>query len=69
MASLLNPDANAIVAIQQDLLRTGKYSDLTIKNGEQSFRVHRAIVCPRSPFFMKACDGPFKVPLLAETRY
>jgi len=66
MASLTTPNANAIVAIQQDLLRTGKFSDLTIKTGEQSFRVHKAIVCPRSPFFMKACDGQFKVIALSK---
>jgi hypothetical protein len=43
------------------LLKSGKYSDLTIFCGEQKFFVHRAIICPRSKFFSAACDGGFKV--------
>ncbi|PNP79249.1 hypothetical protein FNYG_07325 [Fusarium nygamai] len=43
-----------------NLLQTGDYSDLTITCGEDQYRVHKAIVCPRSNFFKAACDGKFK---------
>ncbi|KAJ4127771.1 hypothetical protein NW768_008044 [Fusarium equiseti] len=42
------------------LLEEGKYSDLTIECGEDSYAVHKAIVCTRSPFFAACCDGDFK---------
>ena len=38
----------------------GKYSDLTVKSSEKTYRVHKAIVCPRSKFFAAACDGHFE---------
>ncbi|CVL07633.1 uncharacterized protein FMAN_14510 [Fusarium mangiferae] len=43
-----------------DLLKTGDYSDLTISCGKDQYHVHKAIICPRSPFFKAACDGKFK---------
>ncbi|KAG4261291.1 hypothetical protein FPRO03_11842 [Fusarium proliferatum] len=43
-----------------DLLKTGDYSDLTISCGKDQYRVHKAIICPRSHFFKAACDGKFK---------
>ncbi|KAF5610717.1 amino acid transport gap1 [Fusarium subglutinans] len=43
-----------------DLLKTGDYSDLTITCGKDQYRVHKAIICPRSKFFKAACDGKFK---------
>ncbi len=33
------------------LLDSGKYSDFTIKCGADEYKVHKAIVCPRSRFF------------------
>ncbi|KAF5689982.1 amino acid transport gap1 [Fusarium denticulatum] len=43
-----------------NLLKTGDYSDLTITCGKYQYRVHKAIICPRSNFFKAACDGKFK---------
>lgn len=43
------------------LLKDGKYSDLTIVCGYDTFHVHKNIVCPRSEFFSRACEGNFKV--------
>lgn len=37
------------------------YSDLTITCGEKEFKVHRAVICPRSNYFDAACKGEFKV--------
>ncbi|KAM0082317.1 hypothetical protein ACKRZS_005476 [Fusarium odoratissimum] len=43
-----------------DLLKTGDYSDLVISCGKDQYRVHKAIICPRSHFFKAAYDGEFK---------
>ncbi|KAN0071715.1 BTB/POZ fold [Elaphomyces granulatus] len=48
------------LASHRELLETGKFSDLTIKCRGESFKVHKAVICPLSPFFMKACDGEFQ---------
>ncbi|KAN0074894.1 BTB/POZ fold [Elaphomyces granulatus] len=37
-----------------------KYSDLTIICGTEAFSAHRNIVCSRSAYFARACDGEFK---------
>ncbi|KAI6799312.1 hypothetical protein KC363_g7669 [Hortaea werneckii] len=45
----------------RQLLDTGQYSDLTIKCGLRTFKVHQAIVCARSEYFAAACKpGAFK---------
>ncbi|OIW22532.1 hypothetical protein CONLIGDRAFT_587322, partial [Coniochaeta ligniaria NRRL 30616] len=42
------------------LYKDGKYSDLTIVCGESTYRAHKAVLCTRSQFFAKACDGAFQ---------
>ncbi|POR38960.1 Uncharacterized protein TPAR_00833 [Tolypocladium paradoxum] len=42
------------------LLKDGVYSDLTVISSQDEYKVHKAIVCPRSVFFEKACNTPFK---------
>ena len=42
------------------ILESTAYSDLTVSCGGQEFRVHRAVICPRSPFFAAACSGEFQ---------
>jgi hypothetical protein len=37
--------------------RTGKFSDLTVKRGQQSHRVHKVIMCLSSEWFNKACSS------------
>ncbi|MCJ1398716.1 hypothetical protein MMC11_001917 [Xylographa trunciseda] len=45
------------------LLNNSDYSDFTVKCGAKTWRIHRAIVCSRSKYFKKVCDGDFKVRL------
>ncbi|KAF2094455.1 hypothetical protein NA57DRAFT_60499 [Rhizodiscina lignyota] len=37
-----------------------KYSDLTIRCGEKTFKVHKMILCTQSEFFVNACERGFK---------
>ncbi|KAF2459116.1 hypothetical protein BDY21DRAFT_267532, partial [Lineolata rhizophorae] len=37
-----------------------KYADLTVTCGTDVYRLHKSVVCPRSDFFAKACEGNFK---------
>jgi hypothetical protein len=43
------------------LLGSGKYSDLTLRRGSRSWKVHKGVLCLQSDFFAKACDGDFRV--------
>ncbi|KAI9767184.1 MAG: hypothetical protein M1839_004603 [Geoglossum umbratile] len=52
---------NAMLANKWSVLQSGKFSDVTISNGEREFKVHKAVICPQSSFFMAACDGDFQV--------
>ncbi|OXV07290.1 hypothetical protein Egran_04945 [Elaphomyces granulatus] len=57
----LKPDpGDELVDALTGLFQKPKYSDLTIICGSHTFKVHRCIVCPRSDFFARACDGKFK---------
>ena len=52
---------SGIVTGLQNLLTSSEYSDLIIRTGSEEFKVHRAIICPRSKFFAAACKGSFQV--------
>lgn len=42
------------------MFSSAKYSDLTIRCGPDEYKLHRVIVCARSDFFAKACDGEYR---------
>ncbi|KAM0805987.1 BTB/POZ protein, partial [Usnea florida] len=48
-----------LVANIKSLWTSHMYSDLVVRCGEEEYKVHRAILCPRSAFFAKACNGNF----------
>ncbi|KAK3291160.1 uncharacterized protein B0H64DRAFT_43488 [Chaetomium fimeti] len=51
-----------MAAIHEGLSRLhgdDKWADLTVICGGETFRLHRAVICPQSPFFEKACSGGF----------
>ncbi|KAF7512735.1 hypothetical protein GJ744_000302 [Endocarpon pusillum] len=50
---------NDLKATQHDLFNNEKYSDMTIKCKTSEWKCHRAILCPRCPFFEAACGGQF----------
>lgn len=52
----------AVIAREQtiELLKTGKYSDFTIKCGHKCFAVHRIIIASQSNYFRTAIDSGFK---------
>ncbi|MCJ1450412.1 hypothetical protein MMC28_000743 [Mycoblastus sanguinarius] len=56
-----NVHQERMVAGLSAVLESTKYSDLTVHCGPEEFKIHRAIVCPRSNFFDKLCSGGFKV--------
>jgi len=57
------PSAVALRALLKafnELYDGRKYSDLIVQSTDKEHHVHKAIVCPRSAFFAKACEGAFK---------
>ncbi|KAH7012273.1 uncharacterized protein B0I36DRAFT_256736 [Microdochium trichocladiopsis] len=49
-----------LTSLVQGLYRSGEYSDLLVRCGQDSYPVHKAIVCPQSAYFATACKGSFK---------
>ncbi|AEO55662.1 hypothetical protein MYCTH_2299733 [Thermothelomyces thermophilus ATCC 42464] len=60
MATWGNKSNNELLQSLDKLFKEGTYSDLTITCGNDEYKVHKAIICPRSSFFAKACDGLFQ---------
>ncbi|WJG37254.1 uncharacterized protein FOBCDRAFT_245766 [Fusarium oxysporum Fo47] len=56
----MNQHFEMLGASLSKLYETGTYSDLIITCGNDTYQVHKAIVCPRSSFFTAACSGKFK---------
>jgi len=60
-----NNDKMALYQALRSLYGSEKYSDLTVVCGTdqnaRTFKLHRAVVCPQSDFFDKACSGGFLV--------
>lgn len=52
---------SGIVTGLQNLWSSAQYSDMIVRSGSEEFKVHRAIICPRSKFFATACNGAFQV--------
>ncbi|KAI0398402.1 hypothetical protein F5Y17DRAFT_1853 [Xylariaceae sp. FL0594] len=44
----------------EKLYTGGDFSDLTIACGEETYLVHKAVLCPQSDFFDRICKSPFK---------
>jgi len=47
--------------VMENLVSSGKYSDLTISCKGRKFAVHRAVVCSQSPVFDAMLKHGFKV--------
>ncbi|KAK3691908.1 hypothetical protein LTR37_018339 [Vermiconidia calcicola] len=45
--------------VLQRMFETGEFSDLTIGTSTKTFKVHKAVVCQKSPFFRAACTRDF----------
>src|SRR6266536_3782877 len=58
---------------QLNLLKSDKYSDLSVYCGSQIFNTHKSVVCCGSTQFAKVCESMFKVltplplPIMAHT--
>ncbi len=52
---------DCVVASVESLWASQLYSDITIRCGSDEYKVHRAIIYPRSTFFAAACRGEFIV--------
>ncbi|KAI1814640.1 hypothetical protein GGS20DRAFT_547799 [Poronia punctata] len=53
-------ELESVLGSLKSICETGDYSDLTISCGEDKYKVHKAVLCPRSEFFAAACRGPFR---------
>ncbi|KAF2841109.1 hypothetical protein M501DRAFT_1013924 [Patellaria atrata CBS 101060] len=42
------------------LFTSGNYSDFTVICGSETYKVHKAVICPQSEFFQKTFEGNFK---------
>lgn len=51
-----------------EVMKSGKYSDLTFVCDGDEFKVHKVIVCPQSDVLSAAVDGSFKASC-AETAF
>jgi BTB/POZ domain-containing protein len=56
-----NAFATVLVGELGHLLSSGKYSDLTVHCEDNTWKVHKLVMCTHSKFFVKACDGEFMV--------
>lgn len=45
------------------LLQSGNYADVLVSCGDFTWRVHKSIICARSPWFWLALKGVYKVSL------
>jgi len=54
-----NGFATVLTAGLGPLLSSGKYSDLTVHCEDNTWNVHKMVMCTHSKFFVKACDGKF----------
>ena len=50
-----------VKASNESLWKSQMYSDITVRCGFDEYKLHRAIICPRSTFFAAACKGDFMV--------
>lgn len=60
-ASICSVFSHAESSLKCSLLRSEKYSDITIRCQGTTFKLHCAIVCTRSPVLAKRVDGMSKV--------
>jgi hypothetical protein len=44
----------------EELLRSGRFSDFTVKCGDFSFSVHKSVLWSQSDYFKTLTDGPFE---------
>ncbi|KAK3291910.1 BTB/POZ protein [Chaetomium fimeti] len=59
--ALMSPQPNdELLSSLDNLFGDKAYSDLTVTCRGDEYKVHKAIICPRSPFFASACNGPFQ---------
>ncbi|KAH8654087.1 hypothetical protein BGZ60DRAFT_519551 [Tricladium varicosporioides] len=59
-------NSNKYASVNEQMLASGRYSDLTIKCKGLIFKVHRAIVCLQSTRLAAAVDGNLKEGVTAE---